>query len=211
MPIINNYAEFINFLGPWEEKSFFRNGKNLLRHIVFKRFCAAYEPHSFIATCCIQIFKAKPDKRKAIFIYETFIEAGIGTNLSASAAGSNATLLDGINLGGGGGNMSQDQLENLRDRNWELTQIKTFGGKRKAISQTIKREVAPEMFASLEASIIGGFHGLFGGFNTFKTGIDTNQDTGTIPGHYSTSFADARNRLESVGFSADAIGVWGGA
>ncbi|MCG5239603.1 hypothetical protein [Azospirillum doebereinerae] len=198
MPRIRTFDALKTLLGP------VGTGRSEERHRVFcwSASSGVWDPATFLCWQCVQQYQAAPSKRKAIFIYDTFLTAKSGTADEFSAA---SDVLGTINLGGSGDGVA-NPAKALKDDIANIKKVKTWWGK-------INNTGLVDRYKNPTADFLDGLERMLSLSITdlLKPESGYNSDnTYRYDGKFSKNIASSRKSLTDASFSPDAAGLWGG-
>src|SRR5262249_51917855 len=147
-----------------------------------------------------------PNKRKAIFIYDTFLTVPASSKQSVSLT---ADVLGIINLGGAGEGGGTNPEQVVRETIGNIKKVKTRFGK--WWNSDLARNPA---YTRPQANLSTALERMLSTSITDLLRSDPGFDPTVVyvlTAKYATSIADARTKLTAATFDPDAMGVWGGA
>jgi len=174
-----------------------------VRYGAFTWFCNISEGSLYICWQCSQQYRLNPNKRKAIFIYDTFLDQ--------NSREENA-LLGTINTGGSG---EANPQRAVADTIANIKLVKTWVGKlrhRDLVAQYA--HPTENLFAALEervaedigqvmANVVGNVKG--GSKSQF---VFEERTRYSVKDHYERAVPDASRKLTAATFDPEAMGVW---
>ena len=176
-----------------------------LRHKFFNYTCASLEPNNFVFYYCVQQYNAAPNKRKAIFIFDTFLKE-ILTSQGSKDIGFDDSADDSYKL------LRQVNVYDAGNYAGQITRIGTAVGNIKKVKKWTGKLLHRELVAEYGRPRAG----LFGEAQTqiealmrenwFKD-FDTTSNP-VVPGMFPAQIQVASRTLTELGFDPDAMGVY---
>ncbi len=176
-----------------------------LRHKFFNYSCANLEPNNFVFYYCVEQYNAAPSKRKAVFIFDTFLKEVLTSKGSKGFAFGDDPdeaykLLRQVNVYDAG--QYAGQITRIGTSVGNIKKVKKWTGK------LLHRELVAEfgrpragLFAEAQTQIAT----LMGEnwFADFDTGSNP-----VAPGKFPAPIQVASRMLTELGFDPDAMGVY---
>lgn len=174
------------------------------RHNFFTFALNKMEPANHVSYYCIQQYKAAPSKRKAIFIYEHFIQGyNVGvSHFDETAMQDTYKLLRPVNLYDTG--TYQGQVTAVETAVGNIKKVKTWFGKLRSKTALVNQYKRPDaqLFDQIESQVVGVM--LYDWFPSFDP-----RHTYDYDGGYSKQIQLARVALQKATFDPDDMAVYG--
>ncbi len=174
-----------------------------LRHKFFNYSCQALEPNNHVFYYCVQQFDANPSKRKAIFIFDTFLKELLAESTGGTVGGDLDAAYDLLRQVNVYDKAQYDgQITRIGAAVGNIKKVKTWTGK--LFNRGLVAEYAQPkagMFAAAQKQIEGLMR------SDWFRAFDTNT-TAVVPGKFPVKIQKSSQTLTSVGFDPDEMGVY---
>ncbi len=174
-------------------------GKSDKHHRALAYFSVEMGAQEFVCWCAIQQYKSKQSKRRAIFIFDTWVKdagqlVGLGSSMDLS-------IFDKVNMGSQEAGVRPDKA--LGGIIANMKAVKTWTGKLSNGGQRAAYGATPaNLFDGLEKTVGSNMH------EYLKIrAFDTERDV-LMNAHYQKSITAGRETLKTATFECDPAGVW---